>query len=535
MISSVPDCQAALPRRYLHRHFSRNAAPIVAMLATVIATALAPFGWSPAARAQQALAPASVAQSKAGSSTAFLHVSVVPMDRERVLSDYTVVVTNGRIRAMGPSSAVRVPPEALTIDARGKFLIPGLADMHVHLGYPAPGGDSTLAKTLYLYIANGITTVRDMHSGRDPDAPQRGMALRRQVESGALIGPQIYTAGDPDPTSPEAAARTTVGLKAAGYDFVKIADMHGAVVDSIAAAAHRVGLRIVGHAPDLPDSGFQRVVHIPYASVEHLTGYLPAALGLSGRWDENGILGPILSGELDTASWLRPDYHPDPQRLKDMAQATQRARIWNCPTLVSFDGTLHRALYGPGHSPPPVDEATLTPLERRYHRAFAAMLRTYFDIIRALHDAHDGLLAGTDQVYMFDSWQPPAGFALQRELELFIEAGLTPYEALETATRNVAVFMGTETTSGTIAVGKRADLVLLGANPLENIDATAALAGTMVNGRWFSRQAIDAQLDAWKTIGHASDQSTNPPLPPYDLTAVRHTFWRSPDGTPRRN
>jgi hypothetical protein len=465
------------------------------------------------------------AVSQTPTATAFVNVSVVPMDRERLLSGQTVLVRDGRIVVIGPSSKVHVPAGAIRIDGRGRFLMPGMADMHVHLGFPsASADDPTLEKTLFMFVANGITTVRDMHGGRIPDAPQRALWLKKLVAAGKLVGPHIYTAGDPDISSPEAAAKTTAALKADGYDFVKMYGFTGTIFDSIVSVAHRVGLPIVGHPPSVPENAWVRMLNTPYYSVEHLMGTKLELLGLSGRWQDGGLLTQgkeFLTSLVDTAVWMQPGYQVDQARLREIALTIKRAGIWNCPTLIVGDMFLREGVAGFG-----TDSLANKKVKKLSWRVARRRFEIDLQIVKALHTAGALLLAGADQIPLLDDADVPPGFALQRELALMVQAGLTPYQVLETTTRNAALFLHTQDSTGTIAVGKRADLVLLGENPLKDIGAVASLAGVMLGGQWFTRGDIDRRLDAWGTFGPHTKSPT------HDLTNVRRMLWRTPAPQP---
>jgi hypothetical protein len=210
---------------------------------------------------------------------------------------------------------------------------------------------------------------------------------------------------------------------------------------------------------------------------------------------------------------MQPGYHVDQARLRRIALATKQAGIWNCPTLIIVDQIVRQGIAGFG-TDSLESKRKKSPGWRLFRREFEIDLQ----IVKALHTAGAPLLAGADQEW----YDVPPGFALQRELALMVEAGLTPYQALETATRNPAVFLHTADSTGTVAVGKRADLVLLGENPLKDIGAVTSLAGVMIGGHWFTRGDIDARLDGWKTFG--SDTKS----PAHDLTTVRRTLWRMP-------
>ncbi len=205
---------------------------------------------------------------------AFVGVTVIPMDRERSLPNQTVIVRGDRIVEIGPADRVRAPERALRVEGRGKYLIPGLAEMHAHL----PGGqapDSIVARTLFLYVSGGITTVRGMLGH------PRHLALRERAARGEVLSPTIYASGPSfngnSVTTPEAAAKAVREQKAAGYDLLKIhPGVTRAVFDTLAATARRVGIPFAGHVPE--EVGLARAIEAGYATIEHLDGYLEAML-----------------------------------------------------------------------------------------------------------------------------------------------------------------------------------------------------------------------------------------------------------------
>jgi hypothetical protein len=333
------------------------------------------------------------------------------------------------------------------------------------------------ADLLFTYVANGVTTVRDMHSGSplvDPWMP----ALRRRIASGELLGPRIYAAGDPDNSSAEAVTKSLEAMKAAGYDFVKLYGLPRPKYDWVVQAARQVGLPVVGHASTslspvvnyAKHPGIPGALHDHWASVEHLFAYFEYTTGvpfISG-WMSEGPLPPKVA---DTT-------------LRRVARETAQAGVWNCPTLT----ILWENSMGAASSAPDSVRVWLVDFYQR--------------LLRALQAEGAGLLLGTDSGRSANAGSPEpspillGGFAIHRELELLVEAGLTPYQALATGTRDVARFLGTLDSTGTIAVGKRADLVLLKGNPLVHIQYTAALAGVMVGGRWLPRAALEQQIDS---------------------------------------
>ncbi|MDQ3224661.1 MAG: amidohydrolase, partial [Gemmatimonadota bacterium] len=260
---------------------------------------------------------------EAESIVAFVDVTVIPMDRERVLRGQTVVVRGDRIVAMGPTGRVTIPAGGRKVDGRGKFLLPGLAEMHAHI----PGGqtpDSLVERTLFLYVSRGITTIRGMLGH------PRHLALRTRAARGELLSPTIFTSGpslngNSVPT-PGAAARAVSEQKAAGYDFLKIhPGINGEVFDTLAATAQRLGIRLAGHVP--LEVGLERALETGYATIDHLDGYVEAMVRPGA---------PISPAESQFFG-LNLGEHLDDSKLAALAEATREARVWNVPTQVLME------------------------------------------------------------------------------------------------------------------------------------------------------------------------------------------------------
>jgi imidazolonepropionase-like amidohydrolase len=447
---------------------------------------------------------------------AFAHVAVVPMDAPRVLPDQTVLVKGSRIVAVGPAAAVAVPPGARTIDGAGKFLMPGLADMHVHLNDSA---------SLALSIANGVTTVRNMWGSR------RTLDWRARIERGERLGPTIHTAGpildgvppyNSGSTAVKDAAEAAAAVraqKASGYDFVKVySALTTDAYDAIADEAGKVGLPFAGHVPDRV--GVEHALEKRQRSIEHFEGYF-----LSAQRDDSPI-----KGKLDMPSIRRAVDYLDEAKLAALVQKTRAAGTWNCPTMVSRSKYLSPAeakveLARPEmRSLPPTVRATWDPANDPRYRArtdedYAVRKRDYarrMKLLKELHDAGARLLSGTD----FPNPFVVPGFALHEELALFVAAGLTPYEAIRAGTADAAEYLGDA--FGVIAPGKRADLILVEANPLDDVKNVARRAGVMVRGVWRSESELHAILGE---IEHEWDPSRDrlakaPPLP--GAHAYRH-------------
>jgi imidazolonepropionase-like amidohydrolase len=398
----------------------------------------------------------------AGQASAFVGVQVIPMDREHVLTHQTVVVRGGRIAEIGAVGSVRIPEDAVRINGQGHFLMPGLADMHVHVS----------ADEFPLYLAAGVTTIRNL-SG----LPEH-LKWREQIAKGEMLGPTLYTSGPmisgvPQrfkayviAKSPEDAARIVRDNKQAGYDFVKVYDgLSKETYEALMATARKVGIRALGHAP--ASVGILGVLKERQAEIEH--------------------------GEQYVKNFFGNDC--DPLKIPYIAGETHKADTWFCPTLAVFENIALEATQG---------KAILARPEMQYVAPstvawWKSSLRTqdseqwlmfnfHKKLVKGMHDAGVMLLAGTDNPN--DLMIP--GLSLPHELRAFVAAGLTPYEALAAATRNPGEFMGSD--FGTIEPGKRADLVLVEQNPLDDVDNTAKVVGVMKGGRWIPKSELQTML-----------------------------------------
>ncbi len=428
-------------------------------------------------------APASHAES-----TAFINVNLIPMTSEAVQSARTVIVTDGEIVTIGDVDSTPVPDDALIVDGTDRFLMPGLAEMHGHV----PGGSSAeLERVLHLYVVNGITTVRGMLG-----QPSH-LELRSDIQTGDRLGPRLYTSGPSfngrSVSSPARAISMVEQQHAAGYDFLKIhPGLTREEFDAMAAAADRVGIRFAGHVPE--DVGLERALAAGIATVDHLDGYMESLLrphddpsgGLSG------FFGVFIADQADAT------------KIAGIAAATAEAGVWNVPTDSLFRHATSSATdpddmvnwpemkYMPADTVARWRRAKRDILEDANYRpataARAAALRQ--QLILDLHRKGAGLLLGSDSPQIFNV----PGFAIHRELEYLVDAGLTPLEALQTGTVNPAEFFGRSGDFGVVQIGAEADLILLDANPLVDITNTRRIHGVMIRGRWLARVEIDNLL-----------------------------------------
>ncbi|HEX2270115.1 MAG TPA: amidohydrolase family protein [Pyrinomonadaceae bacterium] len=425
---------------------------------------------------------------------AFVNVNVVPFDRERILAGQTVIVRDGRIAEIGPAEKTRVPAGALQIDGRGKYLMPGLADMHVHLFPGAGQPDDLTSQQFQLFLANGVTTIRNMIG-----KPEH-LVLRDRVAKGELLGPSIYTAGPPllgnNVPTPEAAERVVVEQKKAGYDLLKVHEgLSPETYAAIVSTAKRERIPLAGHVT--ATVGLNRALDAQQSSIEHLDGYLQAMVADNSPVKPSPsqvVLGPVLQ-------------HIDETRLSALAAATRKAGVWNDPTITLFklvvsEATPEDLLKWPEmqYIPAKMREGFAKQKQSTMGNPAPASERQRYIQLRnkmlvALHAAGAKLLIGPDSPQFF----LVPGFATHRELESFVEAGLSPYASLEAATRNPAEYfaetMKTRRDFGTVEAGLRADLILLEANPLQSVANVSKRAGVMVRGRWLPESELRKMLE----------------------------------------
>ena len=445
------------------------------------------------------LSVAGFAQSSSPSTLTIHDVTVIDATGAPAKPHQTVVVEGAKITAID-SSAMRSAGKlrGKRVDGSGKFLIPGLWDMHVHMvfGDWFPHGKEI---TLPLFIANGITGVRDM--GGELEVLQQ---WRREITSGKLIGPRIVMPGPmldgPQPRfpssiaikTPEDGRRAVNDLKRRGVDFIKLQSLIPRdAVFAIADQAKKQGIPFVGHVPDAVRAS--EASNAGQKSFEHLIGIFE---GSSPLEDE------FIKGAKTEKQFLETY---DPKRADALFALLAKNQTWQCPTLVwERGGNLidqrdfasdTRAKYVPSYWKDVTWKRFTEQVEHDFNTDDLAIRKRFvekeIEVVKAMQKAGIPFLAGTDTppgVYIFP------GFSLHEELQRFVAAGFTPMEALQAATLNPAKFIGREDELGTIEKGKIADMVLLDANPLDDIGNTQKIAGVISNGHYFSRADLDQML-----------------------------------------
>jgi imidazolonepropionase-like amidohydrolase len=431
---------------------------------------------------------AQAGQNEWSAATVFVGVNVVPMDREAVLENHTVVVRDGRIVSIAPAGDVRIPKDARRIEGKGRWLMPGLTEMHGHV--PGPDDRAYLENVLFLYVANGVTTVRNM-AGHPSH-----LALRTSIAAGAPIAPTLYTASPwlhPGVAgTPEKARQAARDYQAAGYDLIKIGSVSRAAYAAMAQTAQEIGMPFGGHIPE--EVGLVVALEARQKSIDHLDRYVEFLV------PQGADTGGLASGFFGSG-WVQ---FADERRIPEAVRRTLAAGTWNVPTLslvehLASDEAPERMIARPEmrYMPRPVlDQWVLAKRERQAARDFqpAAARRLVGlrrQLLHALHRAGAPIALGSDAPQFFNV----PGFSIHHELRMMVAAGLTPFEALVTGTRNPARYFGVPGEFGTVAPGQRADLILLEANPLEDVANVERRAGVMLRGRWLAEQDIRSRLN----------------------------------------
>jgi hypothetical protein len=423
----------------------------------------------------------------------FWHVNVIPMDKERVLERQVVVVKGGKITFIGDAAKAQYSKDALVVEAAGKYLIPGLAEMHAHV--PQSEDLESMKEVLMLFAARGITSIRGMQGH------PKQLELRKKLQSGEIIGPHFYPAGPGfsghSVNSPEQAAAMVRQQEQAGYDFLKI--LPGLTLDefnTMARTAREVGIPFVGHVPS--DVGIWRAIDAGYSSIDHLDGFIegmvPGIENMNG--EQTGLFGMFVADKADTS------------QIRKLMESLKAKNVWVVPT---------QALAERWFSPADAEQFMQAPemiymtTEQRNNWANskkslqanphydAAKINAYIQFRRMLIAACQtngvGLLLGVDAPQVFNV----PGFSTHHELEYMVNSGLSPYQALQTGTVNVARYLAQYKLNkaeqvGMVREGAASDLLLLNGNPLVDIKQTRNIEGVMLGNVWLNKKYIQKEL-----------------------------------------
>jgi hypothetical protein len=434
---------------------------------------------------------------------AIRNVHVVPVGTPGVFANSTVLIERGHVSHIVDARSPH-PVVDMDIDGAGRWLVPGLSDMHVHITDP---------EQLAVMTAHGVTHVRNMWGSTDI------LALREKVHTGECLGPAIQTAGPLVDGSPPVWPGSTVVTdnqeaevavseqQALGYDFIKVySNLEPNVFQALASSCQRRAFPFAGHIPyRVP---LEDAIASGAASFEHLLGFKQALarpeypIGALARSPENLALARrIANGELTIDAVF------DPEKLDELADSIARKQLWTCPTLVVLRNLLYTSAQSNAALARPECRWIPSALLNFWNpasdfrragttdvdlQALQALRPLELKIVAALQRAGAPLMAGTDTP---NPYVIP-GDSLKDELQLFVDAGLTPGEALHSATAAPAQFRSESGKSGVVLPGASADLLLVDANPLEDIAALRKVSGVMLRGKWLPRADLDHQLES---------------------------------------
>lgn len=417
-------------------------------------------------------------------------VNIVDVRSGDILENRQVVIDSGKIKSIS-TTLENKEVYSQNIDGNEKYLMPGLAEMHAHI--PPPSTDAQrIEEVLFLYLSNGITTIRGMLG--DP----AHLVLRKKAATSEILSPRIFTSspslnGNSVTTKEEAVEKVTTYHKA-GYDFLKIhPGIQREVFDQVVTTANEVGIQFAGHVP--VDVGIRHALQSKYVSIDHIDGFLEGLVPESAnvKPNENGFFGYNFTDLADTL------------KIDELVPLAKENEVWIVPT---------QSLFTKWFAPTDTDEllalpemkympvSTLEDWKKRKEQSTGE--DTGFDkgqwqkfdairkqLIKKLQDNGHGMLLGSDAPQLFNV----PGFSIQKEMQDMAEAGMTNLEIIQAGTINPAKYFNMEDTFGQVKEGLEADLVLIDGNPLEDLKALQKIYGVIRQGRWIAKSKIDKRLE----------------------------------------
>ena len=437
---------------------------------------------------------ASAEPSESDRPLALTHVNILPMDQEGMLEDYTLIIRDGKIDRMGPSSSFNLPSEAEIINAAGKFLIPSLSDMHIHLEgqawnliYPPGEGYSPVELNyediLFIYLAHGITTVQVM------SAFPEHIIIRDSINRNELLGPRMILsrmidgAGKawPPPISTwlngsDEARQVVVDAYEIGYDRIKVYSfLDKASYDTIMKTASELNMPVDGHIP--VSTSIEYVI----ASGQKMIAHSEELMNFTEDYSDKNIQF-LATSLVERNVWLTPTLVTSHNLVRLLENPEEELSKQGTAYLHPMGADLGRYIYENLYKPIPEER-------REYIKKGYESFQGPF--VKKFQSCGGKLLSGSDVLIPTNL----PGYSLHRELEELVKAGLTPYEALRVSTTNSFEYLGEADQSGTIAPGKTASMVLLSANPLQNISNTTKIEGVICKGMWIPKVVIDSRLE----------------------------------------
>lgn len=415
-------------------------------------------------------------------------VQVLTMESDQIQGNQTIIIENGMIQWVGPDSEASYP-DGSTIVQGDYYVMPGLAEMHAHIPSSDQGREA-MENTLALYLSQGLTTIRGMLG--DPTH----LELREQAKNSDFLSPRILTSGPSfngnSATDPETSRQMVRDQAEAGYDLLKFhpgIDLEN--FNAITDEANKQGIEFSGHISE--GIGLERSLEAGQGTIDHLDKYMEFLTG---------------DAEKVSASVIYFGYEETPRvdtsLIDAAARLTDEAGAWVVPTNTLLENVFNpdltvremREWPGMGYLPDDLVNgwANFVRSNRNNPDYNEAQARRFLDIRKqltlALHEHGNRVLLGADAPQIFN----PPGFAAHRELELLVESGLTPFEAIQTGTVNVGRYLGEEDTVGKVAKGYRADLIILDTNPLNSIPFEDHIQGVIYRGNLLDKSELDTLL-----------------------------------------
>ncbi len=416
-------------------------------------------------------------------------VNVVDVRNGTIIEDRDIVIDSGLIKSI--TSRLDQPElYSQKIDGKGYYILPGLAEMHAHIPSP-PTSSTRIEETLFLYLSNGITTIRGMlgHPSH--------LDLRQKALSGELLSPRIFTSSPSlngnTIRTPEEAQEKVTAYALAGYDFLKIhPGIQLEVFDQLVKTAQQEKIPFAGHVP--VDVGIVKALESGYATIDHIDGFL------------EGLVPPEKITDRNANGFFGYNFTPlaDTTRIPKLVALSKQKKVWVVPT---------QSLFERWFAPTTADEMLAQPEMKYMPRATLQNWRerkiqatgdqSGFDnktweefinirnkLITEIQENGHGLLLGSDAPQIFNV----PGFSIHREIQAMVRAGLSPLEILQSGTINVARYLDKEDRFGEIKAGLEADALLISNNPLEDIGALKEIQGVLVRGKWIPKEEIDRRL-----------------------------------------
>lgn len=419
------------------------------------------------------------------------NVSVLTMENDEITEQQTIIIEDGYITWIGDASEAEIPGNATIVNG-DYYVMPGLAEMHAHIPSADQGAD-VMENTLALYLSHGITTIRGMLG------QEAHLELREKAARGDIFSPRIFTSGPSfsgnSVNNPDEARQMVRSQHEAGYDLLKFhPGLSLEVFQAIAEEASSLGMEFSGHISHAV--GLERSLEAGQGTIDHLDRYMEFLAGdPSDREDP-----PIIYFGYD----LTP--HADRGRITEAVENTREAGVWNVPTNTLLDNifnpenSVEEMLQWPGMEFIPENTlenwANFVSQMRSNEIYDETQARNFLairnELTKTLHDQGAGLLLGADAPQIFN----PPGYSTHRELKLLVDAGLSPFEAIQAGTVNVGKYLDEEHETGKVAEGFRADLILLSVNPLETIPFHTKIDGVISQGEFFNQSELDEILDS---------------------------------------